>query len=110
MLNFPCFQTDARFEPGMSGGPIFRENGSVCGVICSGGLGGEKDGYISNASLIWPAMATSIEINFKKGNPLEQITLYELAKRKFISVDDTFKKLKVVNNTNGTITISTPKS
>lgn len=107
MLNFPCFQTDARFEPGMSGGPIFRENGNVCGVICSGGLQDDKDGYINFASLIWPAMGISIETNFKKGKPLEWITIYDLVKRKFIAVDDTFDKLKVVINPNGTKTIST---
>jgi len=107
MLDFPCFQTDARFEPGMSGGPIFRENGSVCGVICSGGLGEDKNGYIEFASLIWPAMGISIETNFKKGEPLEWITIYDLVKRKFIAVDDTFDKLKVVINPNGTKTIST---
>jgi hypothetical protein len=110
MLNFPCFQTDARFEPGMSGGPIFRENGSVCGVICSGGLGDDKDGHINFGSLIWPAMATAVETNFKTGDPLEQITIYELAKRKFIAVDDTFDKLKFVKNANGTITVLTPNN
>src|SRR5438128_339082 len=31
LLNFPCFETNARFDPGMSGGPIWNERGSVCG-------------------------------------------------------------------------------
>ena len=34
-LHFPCFHTNARFERGMSGGPILNEKGNVCGVICS---------------------------------------------------------------------------
>lgn len=34
-LNFPCFQTDARFDGGMSGGPVFNEVGALCGVISS---------------------------------------------------------------------------
>jgi S1-C subfamily serine protease len=35
MLNFPCFQTNARFDGGMSGGPILNSAGELAGMICA---------------------------------------------------------------------------
>lgn len=56
MLPFPCFRTTARFDPGMSGGPVIScEDGRVRGVICSS-VGAVEDGHISYASLIAPAI------------------------------------------------------
>jgi Trypsin-like peptidase domain len=37
LYNFPCFQVNARFDPGMSGGPVFDEAGRLVGII-SGSL------------------------------------------------------------------------
>lgn len=34
-LPFPCYQVNARFDGGMSGGPVMNDNGRVCGVVCS---------------------------------------------------------------------------
>ena len=36
ILPTACFETSARFDPGMSGGPVSDEEGAVCGVIASG--------------------------------------------------------------------------
>jgi hypothetical protein len=30
-LSFPCFRTNARYDPAMSGGPVFAEDGHLCG-------------------------------------------------------------------------------
>jgi hypothetical protein len=46
---FPCFETDARFAGGMSGGPIFGEKNGVVGIV-STGLG-DSNGL---GSLLWP--------------------------------------------------------
>ena len=31
-----CFETSARFEPGMSGGPVMDEAGAICGIVATG--------------------------------------------------------------------------
>jgi hypothetical protein len=48
-------QTDARFDPGMSGGPVFNKDGQICAVV-STGMPPEYEGgeHYSHASLIWP--------------------------------------------------------
>jgi hypothetical protein len=34
-LTFPFYQVNARFDGGMSGGPVLNNDGELCGVICS---------------------------------------------------------------------------
>ena len=34
-LPFPCYRVGARFDAGMSGGPVFDEYGSLCGLVCA---------------------------------------------------------------------------
>ncbi|MGH6689639.1 MAG: trypsin-like peptidase domain-containing protein [Gammaproteobacteria bacterium] len=60
MLSFPCFETNARFDPGMSGGPLFNERGRICGLICSSAPP-QPDGHRSWGATLWPAMVTEIE-------------------------------------------------
>ena len=64
-MPFPCFEVDAVFEPGMSGGPIFNERDQVCGVISRGSEIGA-----SWASILWPALIT----------PIGEKTAYQLAR------------------------------
>ena len=81
MLRFPCFRTDARFDPGMSGGPVINQQGNVCGIICSSLPGDELNPqHISYASLIWPAFGTPMEIEIPHQQPTT--TLYDLAKER----------------------------
>ncbi len=64
-LNFPCFQTDAQFEGGMSGGPVFNEEGSLCGLICdSFPATNEFPEHVSYVTLLWPAMITQLKIPY----------------------------------------------
>jgi hypothetical protein len=60
-LPFPCFQTNARFDGGMSGGPVINERGYLCGVICSGiDTKDENCDAVSYVALLWPAMITHL--------------------------------------------------
>ncbi|MCL4382307.1 MAG: serine protease [Patescibacteria group bacterium] len=101
-MNFPCFQTDARFEGGMSGGPIFNgSTGGVCGVICdSFGETDEHGEYTSYGSLIWPSLAINIETKMENDPSIDKLTVYEMIQRKFIRADDTFKNIEIVKNKN----------
>jgi len=53
LLSFPSFQVEAQFVGGMSGGPIFKEAGELCGLVCSGGSG-DEDVPISSGVVLWP--------------------------------------------------------
>jgi hypothetical protein len=55
-LPFPCFRTNAQFDPGMSGGPVFNQDNEICGVICSSLPSGTQDeDHASYVAMIWPA-------------------------------------------------------
>lgn len=94
MLNFPCFRTDARFDSGMSGGPIFNPAGKVCGVICSSyGKREGADDHISYGSLLWPSLG--IELILPKGPITDRKweSLFDLAVRGEIICDQTLKNI-----------------
>ncbi|HWZ71257.1 MAG TPA: trypsin-like peptidase domain-containing protein [Casimicrobiaceae bacterium] len=62
-LPFPCFRSNARFDGGMSGGPVFNKaSGKLCGVICSSLPGTNPDEeHVSYVSSLWPIIATPID-------------------------------------------------
>lgn len=61
LLNFPCFETNARFDGGMSGGPIFDASGRVCGLICAA-LNADADGpFTSYGAVLWPALLQTVD-------------------------------------------------
>jgi hypothetical protein len=55
-MPFPCFQVSARFDGGMSGGPVIDESGGLCGIVSSGVSMQDDDPAepISYASILWP--------------------------------------------------------
>lgn len=70
----------------MSGGPVFNDQGELCGLICSGGET-EKD-YYSHVVTLWPSMATVLDLDregFPKGQPYPAL---ELARHGFIKAED----------------------
>jgi Trypsin-like peptidase domain len=63
-LPFPCYQVNAQFDGGMSGGPVFDETGALCGVVCSGIEGAHRDGEpISYVSTLWPIFRLMLQAN-----------------------------------------------
>jgi hypothetical protein len=61
MYNFPCFEVDAKFESGMSGGLVIDEESKVCGIVC-GSLHGasEDEEHVSYVTMLWPMMAIPV--------------------------------------------------
>ncbi|HEV8487230.1 MAG TPA: serine protease [Blastocatellia bacterium] len=61
LLHFPCFQTNARFDGGMSGGPILNSTGQLCGIISAALQTDEQGPYTSYGAMIWPALFTTVD-------------------------------------------------
>lgn len=74
MLSFPCFKTNARFNPGMSGGPVIGPRGKVIGLVCSSYEVAPNEQEISYVTLISMAMMMKFPTS-RKG--LEQKFLFE---------------------------------
>lgn len=60
MLNFPCYQVNARFDGGMSGGPVLNDRGKLCGIVCSA-MPTIEPPHISYVSALWPAMFANLD-------------------------------------------------
>jgi hypothetical protein len=64
MLSFPCFEIEARFDPGMSGGMVIDETGQLCGLICASLQHNDPDAPpISYVAALWPMLKTVIWVN-----------------------------------------------
>jgi hypothetical protein len=64
MLPFPCFEIEARFEPGMSGGMVLDETGALCGLICASLQHGDPNAPpISYVASLWPMLKTTISVD-----------------------------------------------
>jgi len=60
---FPCLHVNARFDASMSGGPVFSENGALCGVISSTYPPfGEGEEHASYVATLWPLLAMRIDV------------------------------------------------
>ncbi len=94
-LNFPCFQTNSRFEGGMSGGPIFNDAGEVCGLVCSSLLQPSSDGHISFAVCPWPSMATFIHVGLDGRVAEHPVRVLDLARAGILNVRGA-EKLSIV--------------
>jgi Trypsin-like peptidase domain len=87
-LFFPCFQTNARYDGGMSGGPVFNEMGKLCGIICSN-MPPYADGkdHVSYVTSLWPLMGIRIDLE-RMGHPRNiKYPMLELARDKLIHAD-----------------------
>jgi Trypsin-like peptidase domain len=82
MLSFPCFEVDAQFEGGMSGGLVINERSQVCGIVCSSMPATQEHPIPSSyVAMLWPMMAMKIDFSLFRTAPVsgEQYVL-ELAR------------------------------
>lgn len=103
ILPTACFETSARFDPGMSGGPVSDEEGAVCGVIASGVDYDSGDpGFTSYAS----ASPYVFLLSLSDGN--ETMTVYDMVERDIVRADAHFERLKVTKRDDGKFDLSFP--
>jgi hypothetical protein len=99
MIPFPSVATDARFDPGMSGGPVFDgSTGLVSGIVCSGlDSAADEHGYSSTAALMVCALMVPAA-----ANPAGEATatLYELMESGAIDKCDGIERV-LVNRSKG---------
>lgn len=103
MLPTACFETSARFDAGMSGGPVFDEEGAVCGVVASSL---ESDG--SGAGFTSYASATPFIFILGQPDGDETVTVYDMVNRDLVSADASFELLKVIKRDDGKLDLSFP--
>jgi hypothetical protein len=64
MYGFPCFETDARVEHSMSGGPVYNDDGNLCGIVAGGSGEVRSDSSVVShtvVSLAWRALELFID-------------------------------------------------
>jgi hypothetical protein len=61
-FTFPCYRVAARFDAGMSGGPVYDGQGQLCGII-SGTYGNTEERPISYVAMLWPMLRLQISAN-----------------------------------------------
>ena len=103
MLPSAGFHTEAVFESGMSGGPVFNQDGFACGVI-SFGLAPSEDypRYTSYASLALALYALWLSDGQTK------MTVYEMAEKGIVATDDRFDQLQFIEE-NGRVGVRLPR-
>jgi hypothetical protein len=99
-LDFPCFLTDARYDLGMSGGPIISAMGhGACGVICSGTeMADPAIPRISYGSLIGPALAMSLKMT--SGGVAKEFFLWDLVRGGAVFCDESYENISVKRKAN----------
>ncbi len=98
MAPFPCFQTSARYDPGMSGGPVIGIDGLVHGVVCSSVHGlTDEEGYVSFASIVGPSALLQVTRLNDSGVP-QTYFVGDLIQREIVSVDTTGVAMERLDN------------
>jgi hypothetical protein len=84
LLPFPCFRTSAYYASGMSGGPIFRDDGRVVGVV-SDSYGPEN--RTAHGAIFAAILAAEFRLPDENGEP-RVFSFQELTDLDHIDVDD----------------------
>jgi hypothetical protein len=92
-----CFDTSARIDGGMSGGPVVDRGGTVCG-IASASLGAENRSTVTATPFLFP-------LRLPQDEP---VTVYQMAEAGKVAVDGHFERLIITFDENGHGTITYP--
>ena len=88
-LWFPVFQTSAHFAGGMSGGPVFNQQGELCGLVCYD-AGDDMDNPdaapISYAVMLYPLLACLVELSLPGEPPTTPYTIQNLCVRGIVAM------------------------
>lgn len=64
VLPFPCCHTNARYDGGMSGGPVFNAAGQVCGLVSTNIPPETPDEeHSSYVSRLWPVLGLGLTVD-----------------------------------------------
>lgn len=65
-LTWPCFRVNARFDGGMSGGPVFDQTtGRICGIISTNmPPSGPGEEHVSYVTTLWPLLGVPLDYDW----------------------------------------------
>ena len=102
LLPSPCFRTTARFDHGMSGGPVVNANGFVCGVIWSSlGRNPNSEEHTSYVSMLWPVMGAKIDVAPEQGAMPVPTSILQLVRSGYIASDGSEQAIEIVTSPEG---------
>lgn len=108
LLPCPSMQTTARFEAGMSGGPVVTADGAICGVVSTGMEQEDEAEDVSYASLLWPLMSFSFDGLRFVSPPGASITFRSLFEGNYLDSPD-WKHVRLIDD-GRSVVLSVPAS
>ena len=102
-ITWPCFRGDARFDGGMSGGPVFNETGQLCGLVCACMPPDVPGGsYVSYVTSLWPMLAIELDVP-REGHPPGLYPVHDLCRDGMIGAVD-WDRVALRRDENGRVT------
>ena len=103
MLPFPSLQVDARFDSGMSGGPVILTQASgICGIVTSSlNRMHEDQPWTSFVGLLGPLF--DLQFSFGEGFGGGKLTIWDLMLRGSVKVDDGIASLEATETPEGLV-------
>jgi len=87
LIDSPCFLSDMPINGGMSGGPVFSENGLVCGLLSSSippGLDSVDGKHSCFSVSLWPLLGDVIELQLPHTTGCRSYSLWQLNQMGYI--------------------------